>query len=914
MAGIRLPVARASLAIGVAIVMAAATAVWAQTPPSSADVPADPLADRLQHMSDFAEGALGPQERKMIEGLKAEILANQRPANDNTGARFGGVSPGKPSEGGYDLAESLLRSALDADETTLGPNHPGTATGLDRLARMLVSQGRYAEAEPLLRRALKIDELALPHSPHTADILNDLATLLVATDRDGEAEPLLRRGLEIDEEILGPDSASVADALNTLTNVLASGGRTAEAEAAARRALSIDERILGVDSDGVADDLNILAGLLEAEGRYADAEPLLERALTIDTKLLGPAHPNTANVEVALAVAEFGLGRFEPAVQLMRPACKALAAGVVSRGAHGDTHLQSRDQAAGCASTLSQFLWAWSVRGGGHEASDRPDALVLEAFEAAQLSLDSRAGDALAHYGARTAAAAAGVGEQADAYETALLERDRLDVEIARAAGDAEGGEQTKGLEKARDDVASRIDRLGATLKSLAGRYWDYRASQPVSVAALQARAGDDAVLLNEDEALILFLIPPGDARGLVFAVSKDKVAWAQIGGSGDELRAKVRALRKMIDPRGYGELGLHGQPEAAPAAGGAPLGTRSHRQFDRQISYEIYIALLGDAGIQGVIADKTTLLFVPSGPMTSLPPALLVTTPPRGGAVGDEDPTALRETSWLLRRTAIAVLPTVSALRTLRQILPAMHQPPPDPLLAFADPDFGTPSVAGPGMRGVYALLRDQPPPRLDGTGPEADALRQALGAGPESLLLGRDASKRQLMSRNADGRLAKVRVLEFATHAAFADEFPGLPEPALVMAAGAGPEDELLLASEATSLRLNAEWVLLSACDTASPDSPEERGLSGLSRAFFFAGARSLLVSHWHVYDVVTSKLIPAVMSAERDDPALSRAQALRKASLAILDNPAFDGPGFTAATPAAWAPFVLVGEPGR
>ena len=168
--------------------------------------------------------------------------------------------------------------------------------------------------------------------------------------------------------------------------------------------------------------------------------------------------------------------------------------------------------------------------------------------------------------------------------------------------------------------------------------------------------------------------------------------------------------------------------------------------------------------------------------------------------------------------------------------------------------------------------------------------------------------------MSRNADGRLAKVRVLEFATHAAFTDEFPGLPEPALVLAAGPGAEDELLLASEATSLRLNAEWVLLSACDTASPDSPEERGLSGLSRAFFFAGARSLLVSHWHVYDAVTSKLIPAVISAERDDPGLSRAQALRKASLAILDNPAFDKPGFTAATPAAWAPFVLVGEPGR
>jgi CHAT domain-containing protein len=163
--------------------------------------------------------------------------------------------------------------------------------------------------------------------------------------------------------------------------------------------------------------------------------------------------------------------------------------------------------------------------------------------------------------------------------------------------------------------------------------------------------------------------------------------------------------------------------------------------------------------------------------------------------------------------------------------------------------------------------------------------------------------------MARNADGRLAQVRVLEFATHGLVAGDASDLAEPALVLAAGATPADELLLASEAATLKLNANWVLLSACNTASPDAPEAQGLSGLTRAFFYAGAKSLLVSHWRVRDDVAPKLIPAMLLAERKDPNLSRAQALRQASLAILDDPTLD-----AANPSAWAPFTLIGEAAR
>ena len=494
----------------------------------------------------------------------------------------------------------------------------------------------------------------------------------------------------------------------------------------------------------------------------------------------------------------------------------------------------------------------------------------------------------MARSAALAAARAAGVGEEASAYEGALVERDLLEQKFAKAAGEVgqAGVEHRARLARTRGETLNRIAALTSALKARAPRYWDYRAPEPIDFAALQARAGPDASLLNRNESLIVILAPPGDDRGIVFAVSKRRTAWARIALTGRELKTRVDGLRAQIEAR--------------------------HRAFDRRSAYELYLALLGAPAIQAVIRDTPVLLFVPSGSLTSLPPGLLVTAPPEGGPSGDADQAGLRATPWLLRSKAVALLPSVSSLRTLRQLTASDRVAASDPLLAFADPDF-----AGPGPASAAADLPASARlgdalhklPRLPGARREGEALERALGGRPGSLLTGAQASKAELMARNADGRLANVRVLEFATHGLVAGDAVGLAEPALALAAGLRTEDELLMASEASTLKLNAEWVLLSACNTASPDAPESQGLSGLSRAFFFAGARSLLISHWPVRDDIAARLIPATLLVERDMPGLSRAEALQRASLAILDDPRL-----YAANPAAWAPFSLVGEAGR
>jgi len=131
---------------------------------------------------------------------------------------------------------------------------------------------------------------------------------------------------------------------------------------------------------------------------------------------------------------------------------------------------------------------------------------------------------------------------------------------------------------------------------------------------------------------------------------------------------------------------------------------------------------------------------------------------------------------------------------------------------------------------------------------------------------------------------------------------------EPALALtppATATAADDGLLDASEVAQLKLDADWVLLSACNTASPDGKlGGESLSGLARAFFYAGARSVLASHWAVASRATVALTTGAFEALARDPALGRAEALRRSALKLAGEKDTGHPFF-------WAPFVLVGD---
>ena len=257
-------------------------------------------------------------------------------------------------------------------------------------------------------------------------------------------------------------------------------------------------------------------------------------------------------------------------------------------------------------------------------------------------------------------------------------------------------------------------------------------------------------------------------------------------------------------------------------------------------------------------------------------------------------------------------VLPSESSLRALRRL--AKGTTGNQPFSGFGDPvlEGGSQSrgvnVSALFSRGAVADVRAvKQLQRLPETADELYAMAKSLGADKQTVHPQLAATETNV--KRAD--LTRTRVLAFATHGLMAGDCKGLAEPALVLSPpeiGTDLDDGLLTASEVAQLKLNADWVILSACNTAAADgTPGAEGLSGLAKAFFYAGSRALLVSHWPVASAATVKLTTRIFKEGADNPGIGKAEALRRSRLALMADE--NSPQF--AHPAFWAPFVVVGE---
>ncbi len=196
-----------------------------------------------------------------------------------------------------------------------------------------------------------------------------------------------------------------------------------------------------------------------------------------------------------------------------------------------------------------------------------------------------------------------------------------------------------------------------------------------------------------------------------------------------------------------------------------------------------------------------------------------------------------------------------------------------------------------------------------LPETADELCTVARHLNVDSKAINLGARASEGAIKRMSGEGRLAEYRVVHFATHGALAGELKGSSEPGLILTpprSASELDDGYLSASEVAGLKLDADWVILSACNTAAGDAEGAEALSGLAKAFFYAGARALLVSHWAVYSEATVKLITKALSTIAENPQIGRAEGLRRAMLALIEH----GDPHEA-HPSYWAPFVVVGE---
>jgi CHAT domain-containing protein len=266
----------------------------------------------------------------------------------------------------------------------------------------------------------------------------------------------------------------------------------------------------------------------------------------------------------------------------------------------------------------------------------------------------------------------------------------------------------------------------------------------------------------------------------------------------------------------------------------------------------------------------------------------------------------------WLGKQVAISVLPALTSLKSLRA---GGRSKAPQPFIGFGDPAFAGAPGDTRSLATIASLCRDGAAvdselvrglPRLRDTAGEIRQIAKTLKASESDVILGAQATEAKV--RGTD--LSRFRVVAFATHGILPGELKCKSEPALALtppATSTPDEDGLLDAAEIAQLKLDADWVVLSACNTAAPDGKlGGQSFSGLARAFFYAGARALLVSHWAVASQPTALLTTSLFEAYGRDQALGRAAALRSAQLKLLADPAMSHP-------ALWAPFVLVGDGG-
>jgi CHAT domain-containing protein len=328
---------------------------------------------------------------------------------------------------------------------------------------------------------------------------------------------------------------------------------------------------------------------------------------------------------------------------------------------------------------------------------------------------------------------------------------------------------------------------------------------------------------------------------------------------------------------------------------------------FPMESANRLFNLYLGS--INGCLKNKTHILLATDPDLFTLPwNALLTEPPPTDG----EHP--LRDASWLPKSYAISLLPSVRSLVQLRTNLGRSKAQ--QLFLGIGDPDFkGAPAPAaqlaiGPlfASRGVADARAIGDLPRLPESADELRAVARALGASPKDLLLQGDATERELRKR----ALNDYRVISFATHAIVSGEIDGVTEPALVLSPGYGESnpqnDGLLTAPEIQNLTLDANLVILSACNTAASDGQAGgRGLSGLADAFFFAGARSIAVTQWAVYSEFAQKLGVGMIAQSLKSGRPGVAQGLRQAMTSYLAGVTSD----YLANPRFWAPFMIAGD---
>ncbi|MCA1749270.1 MAG: CHAT domain-containing protein [Sphingomonadales bacterium] len=833
-------------------------------------------------------------------------------------AAFAAAQAGTLDEG-QALTEAYRRNnagnyaeAAEFFETLISRSYEeGETANSERVGEFLINQalqysnlGRFEEAEAIYRRALSIPsasptQLRLRRNFRTLHLMNQRRFEEALAVVDAPLEESLKPADDITAAVISEDTASEINSSDDLSRRL--GGETSERLTETERAVILD-----------AQARQLRGTLLRVLGRPDEARTALESALAAIASVRNGRVRSTARLraqaltELALLAEDAGdqgtaRNRLTEAMALMETqypsavatsAAKARYAGYLAR--RGERREALR-------------LFAEVVEENSNQASPRA-GLENRLAPYLELLLDEMVSDpgvidqfflatetlvrpGVANTQAVLARELAGGNDEASRLfrESVNLSRaiDSARVELARL----------QALEDADADVAGRIAALQTQLDDLAaqqteiqaelGQFPRYRAisTNALTLADLQAT-------LRPDEAYLKL----ADVAGRIYAIliTPDEATAYRADLSSEDLTMSVQLLRETISFEEKGKLLTY--------------------PFDVGLAYTLYRQLLGPVADR--LATARHLIFEPDGAMLQLPLNLLITEEAgvaayeRRVGMPDIDPFDFTGVAWLGRTTEISTAVSARSFRDLRNLAPSSA---PRQYLGLGEnvrPGETARDAGRPGEYCSWPLAVWQAPI----SAAELVTASSIIGQGRSELVTGADFTDTAIEQR---GDLDQFRILHFATHGLVTQPRPECPpHPALLTSFGSGDSDGLLSFAEIFDLRLDADLVILSACDTASAAgiaASREAGISGgtsaldgLVRAFVGAGSRVVVASHWPApddYDA-TRRLMTGLFEGAAGNPITG---ALRGAQIALMDDPATSHPYY-------WAGFAVIGDGTR
>lgn len=750
---------------------------------------------------------------------------------------------------------------------------------LARKVQAFRAAGRFVDAEQTLREYLRLSsEVELP--AHFRSSMYIASANLRFAQREFEQSERLARKSDAILENLGFDALRTdrTERRRDVFIALAGQKKWQQAKAEIER---LDDLAKGNSSAAARIAFNFDRAYVYLGNKEPElAAPLFERVTAANIKTYGEGHFFSAQAQGLQGVALWRQGAQESkqkALQLLKGSVNALVS---------TRNLDYLDQ-VGIRPEIRQLIIGTYIEA----AAELDSQSVLQALGLADWLRAGAVQEALTDAAVRSAANTQGLAELVRQEQDAKNE-----IRAVRSYLQGEAGNASSTLPEVAAQMRERINQLEKERlqyqAQIKATFPDYERL----VRPLPPNLDEIAEKLTNNEALLVVM---PDATGVnVWAVKqvdgKPQAKFHRAILTEAQITLNVDVLRQSLE-----SLGTQGR--VLP--------------FDDRLAQETYKALISP--LEDLLNDRSQWIVAASGPLARLPFAVLQTSAKRNGAQRD----------WLIQKASLTQVPSVSSWLSLRGL--TRRKLPDQPLMAWGDPVFDPASNRGNGngngivrkVNFTRAAKRDieaeeingakmyHSMPALPETREELNDLAKALRADTTNdLIMGDKATRESVLKANSSGQLSNKKVIVFATHGLMAGDLPKLLEPALAMSAD-GSEmknalSPLLTLEDVLGLKLNADWVVLSACNTAAADGKGEEALSGLARGFFYAGGRSLLVTHWAVESNSAKELTTRTFIHFTQFPNAPKSESLREAMLQVMSDPRYGHPAF-------WAPYALVGD---